>query len=97
MNIDDLTLGQIKAIQAMKCDTAKPASACGQNLPATPVVVCTDKRGVIFGYTHDYNARPILLHNARMCLYWSADVGVCSGLPRTARPRDAKSPLWFRP
>lgn len=80
MNLDDLTLGQIKSIQAMKCDTAKAAPACGQNLPALPVVVCTDKRGVVFGHTYDYTARPIILHNARMCLYWSADVGGVFGL-----------------
>lgn len=35
-----------------------------------PVVVWTDKRGVIFGYTSDVSARPITLTKARMCLYW---------------------------
>lgn len=44
------------------------------------VVVCTDKRGVVFGYTTDATARPIQLMNARMCLYWSADVGGVFGL-----------------
>jgi hypothetical protein len=45
-----------------------------------PVLVCTDKRGVIFGYTTDPHARPIVLTAARMCLYWSADVGGVFGL-----------------
>jgi hypothetical protein len=90
INIDDLTLGQIKAIQAMNYDNAKPASACGQNLPAMPVVVCTDKRGVVFGYTHDCNARPIILNNARMCLYWSADVGGVFGLAEIGPTKDCK-------
>lgn len=45
-----------------------------------PVIVCTDKRGVVFGYCADTAARPINLTNARMCLYWSADVGGVFGL-----------------
>ena len=81
MNIDDLTLGQIKAIQAMKYDTAKAPSGDGcSKYPKSPVVVCTDKRGVVFGYTQDHTARPIVLTNARMCLYWSTDVGGVFGL-----------------
>lgn len=48
--------------------------------PPMAVVVCTDKRGVVFGYTTDATARPIQLMNARMCLYWSADVGGVFGL-----------------
>ncbi len=46
----------------------------------TPVVVCTDKRGVVFGYTSNPSARPVVLTNARMCLYWSAAVGGVFGL-----------------
>jgi len=78
MNIDDLTLGQIKAIKAMKCADEQPAASCGGT--PIPVVVCTDKRGVVFGYTPNHNARPIVLAEARMCLYWSADVGGVFGL-----------------
>ena len=47
---------------------------------STPVVVCTDKRGVVFGYSSNVNARPIILTNARMCLYWSSRVGGVFGL-----------------
>ena len=48
-----------------------------------PVIVCTDKRGVIFGYAK--KARPnkhgqITLKKARMCLYWPSTVGGVFGL-----------------
>ena len=48
-----------------------------------PMIVCTDKRGVIFGYAK--KDRPnkrgqITLENARMCLYWPASVGGVFGL-----------------
>lgn len=45
-----------------------------------PVVIWTDKRGVIFGYTENVDARPIVLRNARMCLYWPSSVGGVFGL-----------------
>lgn len=37
-----------------------------------PVVVCTDRRGVIFGYAAKVTMPKIRLENARFCLYWSA-------------------------
>ena len=48
-----------------------------------PVIVCTDKRGVIFGYAK--KAKPnskgqIKLKKARMCLYWPKEVGGVFGL-----------------
>lgn len=48
-----------------------------------PMIVCTDKRGVIFGYAK--KDRPnkhgqITLKKARMCLYWPASVGGVFGL-----------------
>lgn len=48
-----------------------------------PMIVCTDKRGVIFGYAK--KARPnkngqIKLKKARMCLYWPTSVGGVFGL-----------------
>ena len=48
-----------------------------------PVIVCTDKRGVIFGYAKKDipNKRgQITLKKARMCLYWPASVGGVFGL-----------------
>lgn len=79
MNIDDMPYGQLRQIAEMfgKVTTAAPVVASHE---PRPVVVWTDKRGVIFGYTTDVNARPITLTNARMCLYWSEDVGGVFGL-----------------
>ena len=45
-----------------------------------PVVVCTEKRGVFFGWAIDKDARPIKLTGMRMCLYWSENVGGVLGL-----------------
>lgn len=42
-----------------------------------PVVVCTDKRGVFFGYATDTKGDPIILKRARMCIYWSS---ACKGV-----------------
>lgn len=58
--------------------TAKKAAT--KTAKTIPVVVCTDKRGVVFGYTNKPNARPVVLTNARMCLYWSSAVGGVFGL-----------------
>lgn len=48
-----------------------------------PVIVCTDKRGVIFGYAKKDSPNKrgqIVLRNARMCLYWPSSVGGVFGL-----------------
>ena len=78
MNIDELTYGGLKKIAALF--NSSPASTPTNIHEAIPVVVCTDKRGVVFGYCADTTARPIKLSGARMCLYWSADVGGVFGL-----------------
>lgn len=54
------------------------------------VLVCTDKRGVVFGSTEDPTARPITLTDARMCLYWSEDVGGVFGLADIGPTDDCK-------
>lgn len=81
MDINDLTLGQAKELVAMLSAScaAKPSTDAGCQ-ERKSVIVCTDKRGVVFGDTLDVNARPITLINARMALYWSADVGGVFGL-----------------
>ena len=58
-----------------------------------PVIVCTEKRGVIFGYAK--RERPnkngqIVLRNARMCLYWPSSVGGVFGLGETGPNSGAK-------
>lgn len=48
-----------------------------------PMIVCTDKRGVIFGYAkkdRPNKSGQIKLKNARMCLYWPTSVGGVFGL-----------------
>lgn len=36
-----------------------------------PVLVCTEKRGVFFGYASDTSGSVIELKRSRMCVYWS--------------------------
>jgi hypothetical protein len=82
-NIDDLTYGEMKQIAALFKAASDPflqERCLVQQREAIPVIVCTDKRGVVFGYTTAQDSRPITLTEARMCLYWSADVGGVFGL-----------------
>lgn len=92
MDINDLTIGQAKQLAAMLASTAPVCGSAAQakQHDKIPVVVCTDKRGVVFGYTQDVNARPIDLTSARMCLYWSADVGGVFGLGEKGPTKDCK-------
>lgn len=91
MEIDNLTYGQLKQIAAMFGGVqAVPDHAVSDEHEAVPVVVCTDKRGVVFGYTNNVEARPIKLTDARMCLYWSADVGGVFGLAEKGPTKDCK-------
>ena len=49
----------------------------------TPVIVCTEKRGVIFGYAKKDKPNKrgqIKLKKARMCLYWPISIGGVFGL-----------------
>lgn len=78
MNIDDMTYGELKEIAAM-FSVNKPEQSTRDH-DEIPVLVCTDKRGVVFGYTINADARPINMTKARMALYWSADVGGVFGL-----------------
>ena len=91
MNIDNMTYGELKAIAAMFANTqAEPALAPVMLGPERPVIVTTDKRGVVFGYTNNTDARPIKLARARMCLYWSSDVGGVFGLGEKGPTKDCK-------
>ena len=89
MNIDDMTYGELKAIAAMFQPKA-PQHAFPASHPEIPVVIWTDKRGVIFGYCSDTSARPITLRNARMCLYWPSSVGGVFGLCDIGPNKDSK-------
>ena len=80
MNINDLTIGQARELSTLFGGAAASQTRSASLAEPKPVVVWTDKRGVIFGYTTDPHARPITLTNARMCLYWSTEVGGVFGL-----------------
>lgn len=41
-----------------------------------PVIVCTEYRGVFFGYATDTSGDVIKLRSARMAIYWGTDRGV---------------------
>lgn len=88
MNIDNLTYGELKAIAAMFGGAATEGHAKPHD--ERPVIVCTDRRGVVFGYTTDATARPIKLAKARMALYWSSDVGGVFGLGEKGPTKDCK-------
>ena len=91
MNIDELTYGQLKQIAALFAGQVPPlVEVPASDHAAIPVVVCTDKRGVVFGYCENTAARPIKLTKARMCLYWSADVGGVFGLGEKGPTKDCK-------
>lgn len=45
-----------------------------------PVVVTTAHRGVFFGYASDTAGDTIFLKDARLCIYWSADLKGFMGL-----------------
>lgn len=91
IDINSLTIGQAREIASLVSGVAAPdaLSICTEGV-ARPVVVCTDKRGVVFGYTTNVHARPIRLSTARMCLYWSADVGGVFGLAEKGPTKDCK-------
>jgi len=89
MNIDDLTYGQLKTIAEMfRGGAASPVAKVQSE--AIPVVIWTDKRGVIFGYCDDTDSRPVVLKNARMCLYWPSSVGGVFGLCDIGPNADSK-------
>jgi len=90
MNIDNLTYGELKQIAAMFSQQTMPCAGPSNPHDRIPVVVCTDKRGVVFGYCQDTSARPIKLESARMCLYWSTDVGGVFGLGEKGPTKDCK-------
>lgn len=93
MNIDNLTIAQLKEIAALAGrlnGAAFPIINECNGHDSQPVIVCTDKRGVVFGYSENIHSRPMTLTKARMCLYWSADVGGVFGLAEAGPTKDCK-------
>ena len=50
---------------------------------ARAVVVCTDKRGVFFGYATHTDGDPLRLTRPRMCVYWDKETKGVLGLAAT--------------
>lgn len=90
MDINELTIGQAKELAALFPASAPSAVVAPSSHAPMPVLVCTDKRGVFFGHTTDHSARPLVLTDARMCLYWSSDVGGVLGLAEIGPTKDCK-------
>ena len=89
MDIENLTIKQARELVSM-FSAATPAKPQPLLSDPFPVIVCTDKRGVVFGYTTDTSGDKITLTNARMCLYWSTDVGGVFGLAEKGPTKDCK-------
>ena len=54
------------------------------------LIVTTAHRGVFFGYGEPSDAPTIRLTNARMVVYWSADVKGVTGLAATGPSKDSR-------
>ena len=50
--------------------------AAKRSSKARPVIVCTEYRGVFFGYAQDTSGDSIALADARMAIYWGTTRGV---------------------
>ena len=69
----------IKALQfvdaklGVKALSSKSTTLQPETEELRPVMVTTEFRGVFFGYASDTSGDPIVLKNARNCIYWTAD------------------------
>lgn len=54
-----------------------------------PVVVTTEYRGVFFGYVEE-SGKTMTLYEARMCVYWSAEVKGVLGLAVTGPNKNCR-------
>lgn len=91
INLQDLTLGQLQELKSLFVGNAIPkAFPSAATYSPIPVVVCTDKRAVVFGWTLDPQADPITLTSARMALYWAKNVGGVFGLAENGPTKDSR-------
>ena len=86
MNLSEETrknlIEERKKIDALLGEETKAECDLGR-----PVLVTTDKRGVFFGYADETDGDPIVLKNARNCIYWHKSIGGFAGLA-TVGPND---------
>jgi len=71
INLDNLTLGQVKQLQSL-LGVAEP-QAKPTSMTERPVMVTTEYRGVFFGYATDTAGDVVRLKRARNCIYWTAE------------------------
>jgi len=81
MNFDELTMAQARKIaQMFSGETSETLRATPVPTAERPVVICTDKRGVFFGYATDTTGAVIVLKRPQMCVYWAKSVKGVLGL-----------------
>ena len=88
MDINSLTLGEAAKIASLFGGGKGNALAVPEPQAERPVIVCTEHRGVFFGYATDTSGETIKLRAARMCIYWSSKTGGVMGLASDG-PTDA--------
>lgn len=67
-----------------KTKAAPKKEATTSTKTTRPVLICTEFRGVFFGYTDAaHDATVVKLENFRNCLYWEKAVGGVFGLAET--------------
>ena len=76
MNIDNLTIGEAKAIAALVGGITPVTNEASPHGPERAVLVTTEHRGVFFGYSTYTEGGTIKLRAARNAIYWSA---ACKG------------------
>lgn len=92
IDLNELTLGQLKQIQTLLGTQAlaEPAPASAANAPERAVMVTTEFRGVFFGYATKTDGDPIRLKRARNCIYWTSDEKGFLGLASTGPGKGCK-------
>lgn len=92
MDLDQLTLGEIKQLKKLLCsDETKDSISNNTTIPTfRAVLVCTEYRGVFFGYAADTSGDVIHLKNARNCIYWDSSTGGFIGLAETGPGKNCR-------
>ena len=74
INLDNLTLGQVKQLQSVLGVASPQAKTLASATTAErPVMVTTEFRGIFFGYATDTSGDVIRLKRARNCIYWTVE------------------------
>lgn len=99
MSLEETSIGELKRIGALANQLYTSAGA-KPLVQERAVIVCTDKRGVFFGYTSDTSGETIKLRSARMAFFWSANQGgvlaLASEGPRKGSKIGARADIELR-